>query len=617
MGIRALHLNSNVPPKRTKNPTEMADINRICSPMAVFEEDLREDPATVEKKRAGQQEVVSSPAPCLMGSIDKVNEKIAHLHLQLLRCSSQPSPLVIPDTDEKSKKQISLRSKWEATKEDRPRTLQNKVRDEKELNKFTRRYQEHSTHTLGLENQSQTSLRTLKRTKEKPKLVELQQYPGFTIGAPTALPNGTSLDDVVKHVIQAQEKIGKKPKYQAEFRRLLSSSVTRTILLDTFWWFFLQNYQSEPHTQEKLFFRISESYVRLLTQSPSSPYGDLFLKEFPRTLSQAVYSCFCCSFPQSWHQFYCQSFLSQLCDTAFQWTGGIRPSPEVHSRWNFLALEPEGVRKEEIFSGNDKRNKGAGSPMSFLSSTLSGSVLPSCGRLAHQQSSPLARLRSKSSQHCARISSQVSMNSASLAQGTLRTPSCVPMTADTNRKAGGGLKASQNEGMHHKPKRESLPAGPGPEFMKSVFNLWGYSPLVQCYFRNQKTDIRAGMDILVRRTEILNLPPYPFFALLPVFTDSTTYWEIVIQNHHRRRTQGEAFRAQHSQRLRELAALHRKHLAERDQFSKKVKKLLSQKYEIKRLSELLYPDHKWEIEWEIESPEELALAFEEALQAQD
>ncbi|XP_041118910.1 protein FAM227A-like isoform X4 [Polyodon spathula] len=524
----------------SRTPTEMADINRICSPMAAFEEDLSEDPATLEKKRAGQQEVVSSPAPCLVGSIDKVNEKIAHLHLQLLHCSSQPSP---------------------------------------------------------------------PRTKEKPKLVELQQYPGFTTGAPTALPNGTSLDDVVKHVIQAQEKIGRKPKYQAEFRRMLRSSVTRTILLDTFWWFFLQNYQSEPHTQEKLFFRISESYVRLLTQSPPSPYGDLFLKEFPRTLSQAVYSCFCFSFPQSWHQFYCQSFLSQLCDTAFQWTGGIRPSPEVHSRWNFLALEPEGVRKEEIFSGNDKCNKGAGSPMSFLSSTLSNSVLPSLpsgGRLAHQQSTQLAQLRSKSSQYCARISSQVSMNSASSTQGTLGTPSCIPMTADTNRKAGQALKASQNEGMQHKPKRESLPAGPGPEFMKSVFNLWGYSPLVQCYFRNQKTDIRAGIDILVQRTEILNLPP----------ADSTTYWEIVIQNHYRRRTQGEAFRAQHSQRLRELAALHRKHRAERDQFSRKVKKLLSQKYEIKRLSELLYPDHKWEIEWGTESPEELALAFEEALQSQ-
>ncbi|XP_041118907.1 protein FAM227A-like isoform X1 [Polyodon spathula] len=593
----------------SRTPTEMADINRICSPMAAFEEDLSEDPATLEKKRAGQQEVVSSPAPCLVGSIDKVNEKIAHLHLQLLHCSSQPSPPVIPDADEKSMKQIFLRSRWEASKEDRPRALQNKVRDEKELNKFARRYQEHSTHVLGLENQSQTSLRTPKRTKEKPKLVELQQYPGFTTGAPTALPNGTSLDDVVKHVIQAQEKIGRKPKYQAEFRRMLRSSVTRTILLDTFWWFFLQNYQSEPHTQEKLFFRISESYVRLLTQSPPSPYGDLFLKEFPRTLSQAVYSCFCFSFPQSWHQFYCQSFLSQLCDTAFQWTGGIRPSPEVHSRWNFLALEPEGVRKEEIFSGNDKCNKGAGSPMSFLSSTLSNSVLPSLpsgGRLAHQQSTQLAQLRSKSSQYCARISSQVSMNSASSTQGTLGTPSCIPMTADTNRKAGQALKASQNEGMQHKPKRESLPAGPGPEFMKSVFNLWGYSPLVQCYFRNQKTDIRAGIDILVQRTEILNLPP----------ADSTTYWEIVIQNHYRRRTQGEAFRAQHSQRLRELAALHRKHRAERDQFSRKVKKLLSQKYEIKRLSELLYPDHKWEIEWGTESPEELALAFEEALQSQ-
>ncbi|MGH0122949.1 UNVERIFIED_CONTAM: hypothetical protein FKN15_065001 [Acipenser sinensis] len=80
----------------------------------------------------------------------------------------------------------------------------------------------------------------------------------------------------------------------------------------------------------------------------------------------------------------------------------------------------------------------------------------------------------------------------------------------------------------------SLPAGPGPEFMKSVFNLWGYSPLVQCYFRNQKTDIRAGMDILVQRTEILNLPPYPFFALLPCYfrnqkTDIRAGMDILVQ----------------------------------------------------------------------------------------
>lgn len=46
-------------------------------------------------------------------------------------------------------------------------------------------------------------------------------------------------------------------------------------------------------------------------------------------------------------------------------------------------------------------------------------------------------------------------------------------------------------------------------FKRSVFNVYGNSPLVQYYMRVLHMDPKVGQDVLVVRTEISKLPPYP------------------------------------------------------------------------------------------------------------
>ena len=60
---------------------------------------------------------------------------------------------------------------------------------------------------------------------------------------------------------------------------------------------------------------------------------------------------------------------------------------------------------------------------------------------------------------------------------------------------------------------QSCKAGKGPEFSKNVFDVHGRSPLIEQYLRSNHLSKDAGMAILVRRTEIESLPPYPFHLL--------------------------------------------------------------------------------------------------------
>ena len=63
--------------------------------------------------------------------------------------------------------------------------------------------------------------------------------------------------------------------------------------------------------------------------------------------------------------------------------------------------------------------------------------------------------------------------------------------------------------------------GRGPEFSRCVFDVYGHSPLVEQFLRMQKLSKDSGTSVLIQRTEIKSLPPYPLklmslFALVPV-----------------------------------------------------------------------------------------------------
>ena len=57
---------------------------------------------------------------------------------------------------------------------------------------------------------------------------------------------------------------------------------------------------------------------------------------------------------------------------------------------------------------------------------------------------------------------------------------------------------------------QSHPACRGPDFVKASFNLNGRSPLVAHFLRMRNLTADLNNVIRVQRTEIDNLPPYPF-----------------------------------------------------------------------------------------------------------
>lgn len=60
---------------------------------------------------------------------------------------------------------------------------------------------------------------------------------------------------------------------------------------------------------------------------------------------------------------------------------------------------------------------------------------------------------------------------------------------------------------------QSHPVSEGPTFAKCIFNSSGQSPLVKHFLQRQGLQKRAGTEILLQRTEIDQLPPYPLHYL--------------------------------------------------------------------------------------------------------
>uniref|UniRef100_M3XIW5 Family with sequence similarity 227 member A n=1 Tax=Latimeria chalumnae TaxID=7897 RepID=M3XIW5_LATCH len=330
----------------------MAEINRIFSPMVLYEENLGHYLIKATQHREQMlKEAYSSPIPFLIGSIKEVNEKISYLDLKLRKRSDR---LIIESRESALGGHLGKNVTFTSEYPERERGTEVKpdsqvqVKDKKQLSKFSRRFTDHSVLMQNLESLPHIGVHSKKRADEDPKLVELQQFPGYAEGHPTALPNDVSLDKVIQNVILAQENIGRKPHYQAALLKLLKSPRLQAILLDTFWWFFLHRYQPDSSSQKKLFSRISENYTNFLIDCYTCQYRNAFLKEFPAVLCQAVYSSFCSAFPQSLQNFESSNFRFDICTILYEWIGGIRPGMNIHSQWNYNILEPLETRKASI-----------------------------------------------------------------------------------------------------------------------------------------------------------------------------------------------------------------------------------------------------------------------------
>ncbi|XP_074865170.1 protein FAM227A isoform X1 [Carettochelys insculpta] len=473
--------------------------------MSSFQEFMGVLPLKQAKETENMQQSLSAkPSLCLIGSMQKVNQKIAHLELDLKKF--HPGDLVIEES-ESSNRYFGQKSFREEKKHFR--TSRGRDRDQKEICSFAQKY-ENSVCVSDFDPLSQTKITQKKPqdTLEKNKLVELYQYPGYNEHEPTPLPNGTELADVIEKVVRAQRKSasGKTPFSPKMLQKFLTAPVSQAVLLDSFWWFFLHLYQPNREIQGWLFDRIAKNYAAFLFECYKFRYQEALIKVFPSLLSQALYTCFCSSFPRSW--FNTHEFKSQLCNVLSEWMTGTLPAPGGYSSWNYSLLEPERCRREDLLSTKGKQRKESSVP--FASSKASGipEKTPQLPTQPNKKSMPLGQTVNKYQPDQTSLdlsSKEVVHASMSLKDINFHTMphDLQPEKDDPKRTSKQPQHRFETRQLKIPPlHRESHPACQGPAFTWHLFNINGHSPLIQHFLQSYNVEPQAGQDILIHRREI-------------------------------------------------------------------------------------------------------------------
>ncbi|XP_040844132.1 protein FAM227A [Ochotona curzoniae] len=198
----------------------------------------------------------------------------------------------------------------------------------------------------------------ISKTADKNLLVELYQYPAFDNTKPNELPNAVAFCDMVGNVVRAERNpvSGKSFCSDKELKKFLSAPLLKSLWLDSFWWLFHERYQPNIETQKKLFDRAARCYALLLLREPRSHYEEALLQRLPSLLSKAVYTSFCCCFPQSW--FNTPEFKAYVCNTINLWIAGTYPCPQSYANWNYSELDPERSRRAELMFQRKRMMRG-------------------------------------------------------------------------------------------------------------------------------------------------------------------------------------------------------------------------------------------------------------------
>uniref|UniRef100_A0A8C6GJJ0 Family with sequence similarity 227, member B n=1 Tax=Mus spicilegus TaxID=10103 RepID=A0A8C6GJJ0_MUSSI len=114
------------------------------------------------------------------------------------------------------------------------------------------------------------------------------------------------------------------------------SDCSIALLHDSFWWWFLHKFKPDKRDEDFLFDRIAESYVTLFIKIPLRR-KDAFFKMYPDCLTQAVYTTFQESFPESCSLFN-DKFKEDLGNTIFLWLSGLKPETGFWSNWKLQDL---------------------------------------------------------------------------------------------------------------------------------------------------------------------------------------------------------------------------------------------------------------------------------------
>lgn len=433
-----------------------------------------------------------------------------------------------------------------------------------------------------------------KSSSMKPMLVELHVYPGYEPDEVTPLPEPLQPKDILQTVINAQRDLRKKPSFKREFQSFVFSRISQDILQDLFWWYFLQKYQPSRNIQEMLFNRIAHNYVKMLFTTPVTQYRDKFLKRYPNIMAQAVYSTFCSAFPTSYKQFG-DEFKEDLSQLITEWIAGTKPVPRMWDRWNFKSLEPKDMRKDEQI----KQDASKGSLVHLPEENLSKqSSLSSVVCEPRQKSLPLIvderaagitafkngdKSKAVASQTSCVTKAQDPQDSFSLlavcdSEGAQNSSSTQSFNRIQTKVTSFTAFTRVQKANRLEKRRESCPVGRGPEFSRSVFDVYGHSPLVEQFLRMRKLSKDCGTSVLIQRTEIKSLPPL----------SAPTYREVIRNSLKISKALTSDFKKLDEENChqRTLFTLRQKE-ANRD-FTRREGELLSRRKDVKKISELIY-----------------------------
>ncbi|XP_065779870.1 protein FAM227A [Muntiacus reevesi] len=414
-------------------------------------------------KDATRKTLKDNMPSCLVGSIQQVNQMIADIDLS-------PSPLVHSLAIEK------YEMEKKALKRERSRGgLADREKSEGKSEYICK----------GSEFRNVKSFVIKRKTADKNLLAELYQYPSFDDSRPNNLPNGVDFCDLVGNVILAEKNplSGKSFCSGRELEKFLSSPSLRAIWLDSFWWIFHERYQPKKDVQSKLFDRIAQNYAFLLFCESRTHYEEALLKRLPSLLSKALYTSFCCCFPQSW--FNTHEFKSDICNTMSLWISGIYPCPHSYNSWDYSKLDPERFRREELMLQR-RRLKGRG--MSFLTARKYSVWKGTQNRRTcchHSGDTNSTNVRASSAQK----NSVFGRKEHTYHPPVLRKP-----TKQVRR-------ISEARELENMLPKQSYPACKSPPLTPNLFNIYGKSPLIVYFLLNYSTLQQHGQDLLMVRRE--------------------------------------------------------------------------------------------------------------------
>ncbi|XP_076767752.1 protein FAM227A isoform X2 [Arvicanthis niloticus] len=305
----------------------MEVINVIALPMLPLDERLVVSVnARTVLENALRKQLQDNPPTCIVGSMSQVNQKITEVELG---SSLVISTSAIEDYELEKK---SLREKTHGSPGDRVKKLK----------------EEPPISCQGSELRNPRLIPSKRKTADKNLLAELHEHPPFDEMKPNKLPNGVDFCDMVGNVIRSEKNplSGKSYCSDRELEKFLCSPNLTAIWLDSFWWLFHERYQPDKEVQKRLFDRIARNYASLLSKMCRSHYEEALLKRLSSLLSKAMYTSFCCCFPQSW--FNTHEFKSVICNTMDLWISGTCPCPQSYDNWDYSELDPERFRREEL-----------------------------------------------------------------------------------------------------------------------------------------------------------------------------------------------------------------------------------------------------------------------------